>query len=97
MKEGYCMEIVVYRTSAEDERTIERDIDFDLVGEMTIVDDQFLTCAQVIERFRLLHDAVETYKRTEVKNEAVLEEMRQGFDGLILTMCDMCECTEEEE
>ena len=97
MKEGYSITISVHKTVQSDYNAPNRDIYREQVTELPIVDDQFLSCEQGTEVFRLLHDAVETYKRTEVNNEPILEDMRQGFDGLILAMCDMCECTGEEE
>ncbi len=92
-KKGYLLEIIVYKTSQIDEDAI----DHDLILETALASDQFLTGEQAIERLRLVHDALEEYKdpASNINNNDVLEDMRQGVDWLIIEACKVIDCTEE--
>ena len=90
MKEGHYLEILLWkRTKVDDE-----DADQEILLETEITNNLYLTGDEIIERLRLLHDSLETYKETEPENSDILEEMRQRVDWLIIYGCGMIECEE---
>ena len=97
MKRGYMIDLVIYDTVEMRKGEPPNNVDYDIVTENFLDDEQFLTGAQVIERLRLLHDALETYKSVEANNVQVIEEMRLHVDGLLLAACETIDCTEDND
>ena len=92
MKEGHYLEILLWkRTKVDDE-----DRDDDLLLEAQLTDNLYLTGDEVIERLRLIHDALESYKdpASNINSNDILEDMRQGVDWLIMEACNIIECEE---
>ena len=92
MKEGHYLEMLLWKTTEVD----DEDRDQEILLETTVTSDLFLSGDEIIERLRLIHDALESYKdpASNINNNDILEDMRQGVDWLIIEACKVIECEE---
>ena len=92
MKEGHYLEMLLWKTTEVD----DEDRDQEILLETTVTSDLCLSGDEIIERLRLIHDALESYKdpASNINNNDILEDMRQGVDWLIIEACKVIECEE---
>lgn len=92
MKEGHYLEILLWKRTKVD----NEDANQEILLETEITNNLYLTGDEVIERLRLIHDALEEYKdpASNINSNDILEDMRQGVDWLIIEACKIIECEE---